>query len=88
MGQIGVLGIHAHTALESAGLVGLYHGLESIEVAFVLFHLERMHLVDLAPVGIGLIVEHHKLQTHSVVEALLIDDIGHGVFLARFAPFV
>lgn len=51
MGQIGVLGIHAHTALEGTGLVGLYHGLEGIEVAFVLFHLERMHLVDLAPVA-------------------------------------
>ena len=53
-----------------------------------MFHLEWVHLINFAPVGIGLIVEHHKFQTHSIIKPLLIDDIGHGVLLTRFATFV
>ena len=76
MGQIGILGIHAHTTLEGTSLVGLYHSLEGIEVAFMMFHLEWVHLINFAPIGIGLVVEHHKFQTHGIIKPSLLDEGG------------
>ena len=81
MRQVLVLRIHADGTLVLACLLGRMLGLEGVEVALLLNHLQRL---DREHVLIAFLVDGniHLLKSDGIVKTLFVDDITEDIVLA------